>query len=131
MNNLENQKKKVRGTKAIIKYVYPVLDMCGDCADKDTCDNHLEAQPYGDKIGVLVAVDMGNGSAQVGWSACSPKDQFSKVKGKFIAINRAESKYGAYWISKVLIPESYQPYFEFFVKRLKDKVNHKWGLPVS
>ena len=46
---------------------------------------YVRKHPQGQPIGCVVLLEDG----RIGWSQCCPKDQFSKEKGKAIAIRRA------------------------------------------
>jgi hypothetical protein len=43
------------------------------------------------KVGVVLAKKMPNGSVGIGWSLCNPKDEFNKVHALAIAEGRAEN----------------------------------------
>jgi len=43
------------------------------------------------KIGVVVVCESDSGEIKLGWSMCSSKDQFSRSRGRDIAIKRALS----------------------------------------
>lgn len=58
----------------------------------------------GHKRGVLAAdINSNTGDVTIGWSLCNKKDEFDKVRGKSIAIGRAQNNNRSIYINEVLV----------------------------
>ncbi len=86
MTQSEKDRKLVEETDFIHKYLRAPKTP-GEIKWNITHDK--KHQKYGRKIGVVVAMYNEQGHIVSGWSVCSDKDHFGRIRGKATAIRRA------------------------------------------